>query len=196
MPKVTEAYREARRDEIIAAALRCFSTKGFQRTSMADIIADSGLSAGAIYGHFAGKKDLVAAVAARVLEDRRGDLRARRREGPPLSPGQVAATLIDGMRREPFSGLLVQLWAEASIDEDMRVAVRDTYREIRSTIEAAFAEWAAAEPARVDGDPREWAARLTPVAMGLMPGFMVQRALAPDFDEDAYLAMLPEALPH
>ena len=50
MPKVSEQHREARRDQIVDAALRCFSRKGFQRTSMADIIAESGLSAGAIYG--------------------------------------------------------------------------------------------------------------------------------------------------
>lgn len=196
MPKVTEAYREARRDEIIAAALRRFAANGFQRTSMADIIAESGLSAGAIYGHFAGKKELFAAVAGRVLDSRRGELQARRLEGSPLSPGQVMATLIDGMRREPFSGVLIQLWAEAAIDEDMREPVHEVLTTVRATVETAFAEWAAAEAGRVDGDPREWAARLTPVALGLMPGFMVQRAIASDFDEDAYLAMLPEALPH
>lgn len=196
MPKVTEAYREARRDEIIGAALRCFSTRGFQRTSMADIIAESGLSAGAIYGHFAGKKELFAAVAARILASRRSELQARRLEGPPLSPGQVMATLIDGMRREPFSGMLIQLWAEAAIDPDMREPVHEVLDIVRATVRGAFAEWATAEPGRADGDPEEWAARLTPVALGLMPGFMVQRAIAPDFDEDAYLAMLPEALPH
>lgn len=196
MPKVTEAYREARRDEIIAAALRCFSTRGFQRTSMADIIAESGLSAGAIYGHFTGKQELFSAVAARILTSRRRELQARRREGAPLSPGQVMATLIDGMRREPFSGVLIQLWAEAAIDEEMREPVHEVLTVVRETVRTAFAEWAAAEPGRVDGDPGEWAARLTPVALGLMPGFMVQRAVAADFDEDAYLAMLPEALPH
>ena len=196
MPKVTEAYREARRDEIIGAALRCFSTRGFQRTSMADIIAESGLSAGAIYGHFAGKKELFSAVAGRILAARRTELRARQQLGPPLSPGQVMATLIDGMRREPFSGVLIQLWAEAAIDEEMRAPVMEVLSVVRETVRTAFAAWAAAEPDRVDGDPEEWAARLTPVALGHMPGFMVQRALASDFDEDAYLAMLPEALPH
>ena len=70
MPKVTAAYREARRDEIIDAALRAFAAKGFQGTSMADVIAEAGLSAGAIYGHFAGKKELFAAVAGRVLDSR------------------------------------------------------------------------------------------------------------------------------
>ena len=122
MPKVTEAHRTARRDEIIGAALRCFAAKGYQRTSMADVIEESGLSAGAIYGYFAGKQELFAAVAGRVLEARQRELEAQRAHGEPLAPGQVMATLIDGMRREPFGHVIVQLWAEAAIDPEMREA--------------------------------------------------------------------------
>ncbi|WP_173923642.1 TetR/AcrR family transcriptional regulator [Agromyces sp. Marseille-P2726] len=197
MPKVTEAYRAARRDEIIAAALRRVTVQGIQRTSMADIIAESGLSAGAIYGHFAGKRELLSAMAARVLDARVTELDARRDAvGGPLSPGQVMATLIDGMRHEPFGGVLVQIWAEAVVDDEIRDLVRSVFVRVRETVRRAFAEWAAAEPGRVDGDPDEWAARVTPIALAVLPGFMVQRAVAPDFDEDGYLAMLPEVLPH
>ena len=196
MPRVTEAYRTARRDEILQAALRCFAEKGYQRTSMADIIEESGLSAGAIYGHFAGKKELFAAVAARVLEARTSDLEARRAQGEPLTPGEVIATLLDGMRREPFSHVLVQLWAEAAVDPDIRGLAQGVLARLRGAVQARIAEWAAAEPGRVDGDPDAWAARLAPVVLGLGPGFMIQRELVDDFDEAAYLAALPELLPH
>ena len=196
MPKVTEAYRTARRDEIVEAALRCFAEKGYQRTSMADIIDESGLSAGAIYGHFTGKKELFAAVAGRVLDTRRRELEARRGGGEPLSPGQVIAVLIDGMRREPFSGILLQLWAEAAVDAEIRELVQAVIARVRATVRTQFAEWATAVPGRVDGDPEAWAARLVPVAVGLMPGFIVQRAIIADFDQEAFLSMLPEALPH
>lgn len=196
MPKVTDAYRSARRDEIIAAALRCFAAKGYQRTSMADIIEESGLSAGAIYGHFAGKKELFAAVAGRVLESRRSELEARRTGTGPLPPGQIVATLVAGMRREPFSGVLVQLWAEAAVDDEIRELVQGVFSRLRETVRAGLAEWAAAEPGRVEGDPELWASRLAPVVLGLGPGFMVQRAIIDDFDEDAYLSAMLEALPH
>lgn len=196
MPRVTEAYRTARRDEILQAALRCFADKGYQRTSMADIIDESGLSAGAIYGHFAGKKELFAAVATRVLEARTSDLEARRSQGEPLAPGEVIATLLDGMRREPFSHVLVQLWAEAAVDPDIRTLAQGVLNRLRGAVQARIAEWAAAEPGRVDGDPDAWAERLAPVVLGLGPGFMIQRELVDDFDEEAYLAALPEMLPH
>jgi len=196
MPKVTEAHRTARRDEIIGAALRCFSEKGYQRTSMADVIEESGLSAGAIYGYFAGKQELFAAVAGRVLEARRGELDAQRAHGEPLAPGQVMATLIDGMRREPFGHVIVQLWAEAAIDPEIGELVQAVLQRVRETVRQQLVEWASAEPGRVDGDPDEWATRITPVVVGVAPGFMIQRAIVPGFDEEAFLTALPEVLPH
>lgn len=196
MPRVTEAYRTARREEIVSAALRCFAAKGYQRTSMADIIEKSGLSAGAIYGHFAGKQELFAAVAGRVLEARRSELEARRSDGDePLSPGQVIATMLDGMRRESFGNVVVQLWAEAALDPGIRELVYDVFIRLRGAVQARLAEWAAV-PGHVDDEPEEWAARMAPVVLGLGPGFMVQRAIIEGFDEDAYLAALPELLPH
>ena len=197
MPKVTAEYRAARRDEILDAALRAFSDKGFQRTSMADIISESGLSAGAIYGHFAGKRDLVAAVAARTLEARRSELLARRADdGRPLSPGEVMATIVDGMRHEGFSRILLQLWAEAAIDPEIRELVQGVLVRLRETLRTQLVEWGEANADRIDGDPEAWAARLTPVLIALGPGFVVQRQLVDGFDEEAYLATLPEALPH
>ena len=195
MPKVTEAHRAARRDEIVGAALRCFAAKGYQRTSMADVIEESGLSAGAIYGYFAGKQELFAAVAGRVLEARRGELDAQRAHGEPLAPGQVMATLIDGMRREPFGHVIVQLWAEAAIDPEMRGLVQTVLSRVRETVRLRLVEWASAEPGRVDGDPEEWATRVLPVVLGAVPGFMIQREIAADFDEEAYLGALPEVFP-
>ena len=85
MPKVTDEYRAARRDEIVDAALAAFRRKGFQAASMADIIAESGQSAGAIYGHFKGKSEIVLEVATRVVGERVDDVQ-RLGEGERLVP--------------------------------------------------------------------------------------------------------------
>ena len=90
----------------------------------------------------------------------------------------------------------MQLWAEAAVDPEIRELVAGVLGRVRETVRSRVAEWAAAVPGRVDGDPDEWAARVTPVVIGLAPGFMVQRAIAPGFDEAAYIALLPEMLPH
>ncbi len=63
MPKVSEDHLEQRRQQILDAARRCFGRKGFHRTSMQDVFAESGLSAGAVYRYFKSKDDIVRAIA-------------------------------------------------------------------------------------------------------------------------------------
>lgn len=196
MPKVSDAHRAARRTQILGAAMRCFARKGYRGTSMTEIIDEAGLSAGAIYGHFAGKQELFAAVASQVLDARQGELETRRADGVPLTPGQIMATLIDGMRHESFSGVLVQLWAEAAIDPEIRALANGVFVRLRATVTAQLTEWASAEPGRVEGDPAAWADRVAPVVLGVAPGFLVQRTIIDGFDEQAYLAALTETLPH
>src|SRR5438874_13243910 len=67
MPRVTDAYRRARRDEIAAAAFRCLKRNGVSGTSIADVVAESGLSAGAIYSHFRNKAELAAYIAGSMM---------------------------------------------------------------------------------------------------------------------------------
>jgi AcrR family transcriptional regulator len=45
MPRVSQQYRDSRREQILAAARRCFLRDGFHETSMQDLFAESGLSA-------------------------------------------------------------------------------------------------------------------------------------------------------
>src|SRR6478609_5688823 len=57
-----EASSEKRRQEIMAAALACFTAKGFSETTMSDIHERSGASMGSIYHHFESKERLGAAL--------------------------------------------------------------------------------------------------------------------------------------
>jgi AcrR family transcriptional regulator len=63
MPKITDAQRETRRQQILDAALRCFSRDGFHATTTADIVRESGVSQGTLYLYFATKEDIVVALA-------------------------------------------------------------------------------------------------------------------------------------
>jgi AcrR family transcriptional regulator len=65
MPKVSQNHLEARRQQILDAAIECFSRQGFHPTTMQDIIKESGLSSGAIYTYFASKEALIEAIADR-----------------------------------------------------------------------------------------------------------------------------------
>lgn len=63
MPRVSQEHLDARRRQILDAARRCFIRNGFHATSMQDVFREAGLSAGAVYRYFGGKKDLIAAIA-------------------------------------------------------------------------------------------------------------------------------------
>src|SRR6202453_5230193 len=63
MPKISTQQREARREQILAAALKCFSRDGFHQPTMADIVRQSGLSQGTLYLYFKSKDDLIASIA-------------------------------------------------------------------------------------------------------------------------------------
>ena len=54
------ASSRARREAILDAALECFSTLGYEQTTLADIRAKAGASTGSIYHHF-GSKERIAA---------------------------------------------------------------------------------------------------------------------------------------
>ncbi len=197
MPKVSDAHREARREEIIAAALRAFAAKGFSRTSMADIIAASGLSAGAIYGHFAGKRELIAACAAEVLGRRRAELGEAIASGNPPSPGEALGLLVRGMVHEGIdSRALVQLWAEATVDAKVRAIAEGALATLRETLDRTLRAWFALHPDRAPSDVDEAIERLVPLMLGMGQGFILQRTIFADFDEDAYLAAVCDLLPH
>ena len=67
MPRLSESSKIERRERIIAAARRCFLEKGFSNTSMADIVAESGMSPGSIYSHFDGKASIMRGTAEHIF---------------------------------------------------------------------------------------------------------------------------------
>ncbi len=63
-PRIVKAA-PARRDEILDAAQRLFARRGYDATSVNQIIAEICVSKGAFYHHFESKEDLVEALACR-----------------------------------------------------------------------------------------------------------------------------------
>lgn len=61
MPRISQDELDERRRLIRDAAARCFARKGVQATTMREIFAEAGLSAGAVYNYFKTKDDLIEA---------------------------------------------------------------------------------------------------------------------------------------
>ncbi len=63
-----ERERERRRQQIIIAAKRVFSEKGFGRATMEDIAKEAELSPGTLYLYFKNKDELYASLSIRILQ--------------------------------------------------------------------------------------------------------------------------------
>jgi AcrR family transcriptional regulator len=188
VPKVSDVHREERRRQIIDAALTCFSRSGFEGTSMAEIITESGLSAGAIYSYFTSKQDLIVQVTRDVLQSRADDLDGLEKQDPLPPPAVVVRIFLNGMTRDLGNpSILVQIWAAAAADPDNVSTVSSVVVELRSLYERYLRVWFESKGFD-DADARAHA--LAPLVVGLCQGFILQSVLMPDFDADAYLAAL------
>jgi AcrR family transcriptional regulator len=79
MPRITDAVRSERRQNIIEAAWRCAGRKGFADLTVDEVCAEGGLSKGAFYGYFDTKQGLLlalleedAGVLDRIMEQLQG----------------------------------------------------------------------------------------------------------------------------
>ena len=63
-----ERERERRRQQIIVAAKRVFSEKGFSKATMEDIAQEAELSPGTLYLYFKNKDELYASLSLRILQ--------------------------------------------------------------------------------------------------------------------------------
>jgi AcrR family transcriptional regulator len=117
MPVVTEQHREARRRQILDAAVECFMREGFHRTTMQDIISEAGLSAGAIYGYFESKAEIIEAISAERHQREAALIDAAEEQDDVADTVREIARLLllslseEGERRRRRLG--VQAWAEA-----------------------------------------------------------------------------------
>lgn len=191
MPKVSDAHRAARRDQILDAAQRVIVREGYRGASMAAIIKETGLSTGAVYGYFEGKHVLFRALAERTFDLKSANF-ARAEGEPPRSPSGVMRAIVRMLQRHPAMGVAPQIWAEAAVEPEIRAVVEMIFGRMRAMIRAELTEWASAEPGRVPEDPAAWAERVAPVLLSAAPGFMLQRVMVPEFDEQAYVDALPE----
>jgi AcrR family transcriptional regulator len=65
MPKISEARRTERREQILTGARRCFAENGYEGATVARLEEEIGLSRGAIFNYFPSKDDLFIELAVR-----------------------------------------------------------------------------------------------------------------------------------
>jgi AcrR family transcriptional regulator len=176
LPKVSEAHRYNRRRQILDAAIECFARRGFQRTSMEDIIGESKLSAGAIYVYFQSKDQII-----ETLADERHD-REKQLIKRAVARGEWAECL-DLLVRDFYESLEdpakrrerrlgIHLWAEALCNPKVARLTRRGINQPLGLLSRAIAKAQTDGQLRKDIDP-DIAAR---ALIAMFHGFVLQQA--------------------
>ncbi|OMH34461.1 TetR/AcrR family transcriptional regulator [Tersicoccus sp. Bi-70] len=187
MPRVSDAHRQQMIDRITEATLDRARERGLHEISMADIIEASGLSAGAIYGYFSGKDELLRAVAHRAFEVRLTALAVASQERPVRPPADVLGELLSTLAAPRDTGLVVQVWALATVSEPMAQLAHEAYGRVRAAVADYLAAWFSAGadgPGLSDAAARRRAGVLTPAIVGLLQAWILRPVVAPDQDQD------------
>ncbi len=69
MPKVTEEYMESKRRMILDCAYRVCLRKPVEMVTISDVIAETGMSQGAIYRYYNGLDEILAGIATKMRAD-------------------------------------------------------------------------------------------------------------------------------
>jgi len=188
MPRVSDEHLAARRQQILDAARRCFLRDGFHNTSMQDVIAEAGLSVGAVYRYFPSKNDLITSIAQTVIGGADEIFAELARHEPPLPLSEVlerALTYVDSQTGEDgVLRLAIQVWSESLRDPALAEFVRTTYTGFREHFVAMARRARDAGELPPEADP----AAVGTALFGLVPGYFMQRILTGSPDRASYLA--------
>mgnify|MGYP002682769813 CR=1 FL=1 len=117
------------RQAIVDAAAQLIRTRGVQGTSIAQLVATSGTSAGAIYHHFGSKERLVLEVGRTALV---APMAMMLQASVTLSPiDLLSAALVQVAGDERTPELLLQIWAGAKSDPDLYQLLQSEVAQVR-----------------------------------------------------------------
>ncbi|MFF2137191.1 TetR/AcrR family transcriptional regulator [Streptomyces sp. NPDC058193] len=181
MARVSQEHLDARRRQILAGAARSFAANGFHGTSMQDVLKEVGLSAGAVYRYFAGKEDLIAAIADEAFGAvRRAFAEAADTVPPPMPDVLLGRVLrgvfegqLHGLERRATAMLVVQVWSESMRDERLAKTLDDGYTGMRAAWGKLVEAYRAAGVMRSDVSGDDVARTMIATAQG----FIAQEAL-------------------
>ena len=111
-----QAARSQRaREQIVQAALTVFALKGYTASSMDDVCMAAGCSKGGLYHHFKTKGAVLSGVVDRLAL------------AGALLPPLESAMPVTGIQPEALGRVLIEVWAEAAREGDLRAQLSARY---------------------------------------------------------------------
>lgn len=197
MPKVSAAYVEARRNQILDAATKCFARHGVREATIKQICAEADLSAGAIYRYFPSKQAILDAVYARAMVSNRAFVEQIDTAQDPVA---TISQLVSGMvgfvgdpRLREAHRLSIQVQAASIHQPELADGLRRLQQDVVEQLSPVLRRLQATGriPDDVDVEYFTW------VLLAAYQGLRVQAMLVPELDLERFgvaLEQLVDAL--
>jgi len=187
-PKVPKSYLEARRNEILAAAAKCFVEKGFHYTTMQDIYKAANLSPGAVYNYFGSKEDIVAA-AVEMSQQRNVAMITEATSGKTDSAlrniGQLLISYARQSNLTTLASIDFALYSEASRNQRIHSVLSESMDIVLDKIANLVKQQQLAGTINNNLDPIAIARVLTSIFLAME----IHMILSPNFDLDSYASV-------
>jgi AcrR family transcriptional regulator len=194
MPRIRPERKAERRAQVVAAARTCFARSGFHNTTLKDVFAEAGLSAGCVYNYFQSKDELMLAIAEeRHEEERHLIAEAAETDDPVTALRQIARRFADTYLKEDGSDkrrLALQTWSEAQINPSILSSVRAGMDGPRAQLVQLIRRAQAAKRLTSKLDPEA----IAQTVIAIFHGSVLQKLWKPDIDSDAQFAVFEHFL--
>lgn len=164
MRTVNPQKHEAKRQQILTAAIKCFSNKGFHRTSTAEICVEAGMSPGNLFHYFPNKQAIIATIV-----EMEGRQTAAYFEDVNQASDLFAALLgfmeliLELASDQAYLRLVLEIAAEAMREEQIHALVAKNDAELQNALNALLRNAAArgqVDPTLDPADSARWVAVL------------------------------------
>ncbi|MBP0447506.1 TetR/AcrR family transcriptional regulator [Roseomonas sp. SSH11] len=157
--------------EVLRKAMGVFWKKGYEATSLNDLLAATGLSKSSLYGTFGGKQELFLAAFDAYREERARDMQRVLEQGPARQAIEVFFRMIVSDARDPAHGSgcmsINQAVELAPHNLDVRCRVEEDFRRIEDALTRAIEKGQAEKSVASHRAPRDLARLLVLAFPGL-----------------------------
>jgi AcrR family transcriptional regulator len=194
VPRIRPERKAERRAQIVAAARTCFARSGFHNTTLQDVFAEAGLSAGCVYNYFRSKDELMLAISEERHEDeRRLIAQGFEADDPVAGLRQIAQTFADQYLRDDGLDkrrIALQTWSEAQINPFILSSVRAGMDNPRAQLAQLIRRGQAAKrlTSALDADA------IAHTMIALFHGSVLQKLWKPEIDNQAHFAVFEHFL--
>jgi AcrR family transcriptional regulator len=182
LPKITEKQRDARREQILTAAWKCFHSRGIHATSMEQIMRESGLSAGAVYLYFKGKEALILSAIGAQMTAVREQVLPLLENDEPATPTkfihEVTESIASFTNRMgiDLNAVILMCWSEAQTNPKVKSLIRSYQKGYRKSLSKLVERWQKKGLVEAKADPDDVAKAM----LSFLLGFIAQSALIGD----------------